>query len=373
MDRQFCDCTRDGFCPRFNRQMTGRFREICAGTNVDLGTAAAFREQWMREALGVASSAAKSEVRSSSRSLVLSNTQAPGDLVAMTASIFSLHKMYPKQYTTAVECLYPDVFTHNPYVVSRSSLPPPIHKVAMHYPAIHDSNVRGIHFMQGWCEFLGMALGIYLPLLSNRPRLYFDTPHPKSGDYWLVCSGIKNDFTAKQWLGYQEVVSSLKGIVRFIQVGNAVDNHPKLDGAEYLVGKTTLRQLFDITRKARGVLCGVSLLMHVAAAVRKPAVVIAGGREPVAWNAYPRQQYVHTNGALQCKDIHGRVGEACWRTRTVPLRDGDPHDKDICEHPQNGVPKCMTMISPRMVAELVLVYDRQYSIKEPVCDYSLHR
>jgi hypothetical protein len=336
--------------------MTGRFWEICRGINVDLGTSAAFRAQWDAEV------AAARVVVEPPRSLVLANDQAPGDAVAMTAAVYSLHRAHPGRFRTAVRTRWREVWEHNP------DLTPPEDGAAelqMHYPAIHKSNERAVHFMQGWCEHLGAALGVDVPLLTDRPHLYFSDPEPPlAGDYWVVCSGTKSDFTCKGWgrERYQRVVDEVwwRTGTRFVQVGGAGDDHPRLRGAEDMVGKTTLRQLFDLVRRARGVLCGVTLLMHVAAALDKPAVVVAGGREPVAWNAYPRQQYVHTVGALGCRDTQGRAGRACWRSRVVPLGDGTPHDRDPCERSEGGVPACMRLIRPAEVAAAVLRYDRQY-------------
>jgi ADP-heptose:LPS heptosyltransferase len=218
-----------------------------------------------------------------------------------------------------------------------------------------------------------MALDVAVPLLTNRPHLYFDTPAPPVEDFWLVCSGGKKDFTNKLWgqYNYQQVLNIAVG-VKFVQVGGSEDDHPPLHYAENLVGRTTLRQLFDLCRRARGVLCGVSLLMHVAAALDKPAIVIAGGREPVAWNAYPRQQYLHTVGMLPCSSPQGDVGQACWRSRVVPLGDDTVMDRDTCQYPVNGtptrltrqtMPRCMSMIQPIEVAELLRRYNRQYEVQ----------
>ena len=349
----FCDCTSDGYCNRYGRVMAGRFREICAGRNTDLGTAAAFRAQWQQEA--------PSSVQINQGKpipLLLKTAQAPGDAVAMTAAIYSLHKAHPGRYLTAVESPWPEVFANNPYVVpARSDMAP----LEMHYPAIHQSNHRAIHFMQGWCEFLSMALGVNVPLLTNRPHLYFEHPLPKllpghlRANYWVLCAGGKRDFTNKQWPYYKELVQRLKSDITFVQVGSANDNHPPIeDTITGVLGHTTLSDLFELVRRARGVVCGVSLLMHVAAALEKPAVVIAGGREPVAWNAYPKQHYVHTVGCLPCSDPQGHVGGACWRSRTIPLGDSAVLDKDPCLFPEDGAPRCMRMIKADTIAELVL-------------------
>ncbi len=179
-----------------------------------------------------------------------------------------------------------------------------------------------------------------------------------------MCSGGKSDFTNKLWghERYQEVIDILHGKVHFIQVGENTTDHPPLRGLVYnVVGCTNLRKLFEIVRRARGVLCGVSLLMHVAAALQRPAVVIAGGREPVQWNCYPKQQYLHTVGALGCSSPQGGDrGEACWRSRVVPLGDNEGLDAHPCLFPDVNTPKCMSLISPENVAELIMCYNQQY-------------
>ncbi len=373
---QFCDCPSDGYCPRYNRIMSGRFKEICEGTNCDLGTAAAFREQWAKEIIGIPQIPVQSHTQYPQRiPLLLKTDQCPGDAVVMTAAIYSLHKAHPGKYITAVESPYPEVFKYNPDVheynnfktgeVSDDKLNEVFKPLQMHYPAIHQSNERGIHFMQGFTEHLGNALSINVPLLTNRPRLYFPNTDEfiPQGNYWVICSGGKQDLTNKLWGhdNYQQVISSIKNKVQFVQVGDKLMDHPHLDFTEWMVGKTNLRELFDLVRQSRGVVCGVSLLMHVAAALEKPCIVIAGGREPVTWNAYPYQHYLHTVGALPCTTFKGDKG-ACWRSRVLPLGDGTILDKDTCQRPIEGIPECMRMIKPESVVELVLRYNKQYEV-----------
>ena len=132
------------------------------------------------------------------------------------------------------------------------------------------------------------------------------------------------------------VVERFAGRILFVQVGEAGHHHPALRGVLDLRGKTTLRQLVRLVHHAQGVLGPVTLLMHLAAAVEvgpgmprnRPCVVVAGGREPAQWEAYPHHQYLHTNGALRCCDNGG-----CWKSRVVPLGDGDAKDEPdkLCE------------------------------------------
>jgi ADP-heptose:LPS heptosyltransferase len=195
-----------------------------------------------------------------------------------------------------------------------------------------------------------------------------------------VASGGKTDFTAKWWdiHRYQKVVSHFRGRVLFVQVGEAGHHHPPLSGVLDLRGKTDLRQLVRLIYHAEGVLCPVTSLMHLAAAIEvKPGapknracVVVAGGREPMQWEAYPHHQFIHMNGALRCCDNGG-----CWKARTVPLGDGD--EKDRPEHlcvdvvwrdlpmkgPRNrttpekyALPKCMDMITADEVIRRIELY-----------------
>jgi ADP-heptose:LPS heptosyltransferase len=358
MHRAMCDCQSDGYCPRYRTLMTGRKREICQGINVDPGEAAVLRDHWARESASTVSGWRSSNAMEERRRLLMKTDQRVGDAVAMTAAIYSLHRKYPGRFLTAVESPWLEVFAFNPDVVPADSIPD-AEPLQMHYPSIHAANERAVHFMGAWCEHLGDALGIDVPLLTNRPRLYFDKAQPTARDYWIVCSGGSTDMTNKLWghSNYQKTVNLTSGRVKWVQVGANDQDHQPLFCHMRAVGKTGLRDLFDLVRECRGVLCGVSLLMHVAAALEKPTVVIAGGREPVQWNAYPRQHYLHTVGVLPCCKSGG-----CWRARVQPIHDGSQFDEMPCERPSLAsfgtvIPECMAMILPEEVAEKILTID----------------
>lgn len=291
-------------------------RAICQGAGVDLGTAAAFREQWSQPV-----AATQPPVP-----LVLHTHQAPGDAVVMTAAVYSLHRAHPGRYVTAVSSEHAAVFLHNPDVTECDGLP-----LVMHYPAIMQANTRAVHFMQAYCEFLGSALGIHVPLFTERPRLYFDTP-ARASDYWVIAPDVKDDFTCKRWRGWQEVVDRLPGI-QFVQVGLGGE---ALRGVERV--RTSLRALFEVIRNSTGVLCGVSLPMHVAAALEKPCIVIAGGREPPTWEQYSTTMFLHTIGRLPCCRVSG-----CWKSRI-----------EDCVDPVGDVPRCNTLVTPEEVANVLL-------------------
>lgn len=92
------------------------------------------------------------------------------------------------------------------------------------------------------------------------------------------------------------------------------------------------------------------LLLH---RIGDPCVVIAGGREPPHVTAYPHHQFIHTVGALRCCDNGG-----CWRSRTVPLSDGDEkdHPDALCVDVVGRLPRCMDMINAAEVIRRVQLY-----------------
>jgi hypothetical protein len=157
------------------------------------------------------------------------------------------------------------------------------------------------------------------------------------------------------------VVNHFRDKILFVQVGETGHYHPELSGVLDFRGRTTLREIVQLVHHAQGVLCPVTFLMHLAAAVEtrpglapnRPCVIVAGGREPPHWEAYPTHQFIHNVGALQCCATGG-----CWRSRTLPLNDG--HEKDapgaLCLDVTDGLPRCMAMIAPAEVIRRIKLH-----------------
>ena len=80
---------------------------------------------------------------------------------------------------------------------------------------------------------------------------------------------------------------------------------------------------------------------------------MAGGREPPQWEAYPHHQFLHRAGALQCCDNGG-----CWKSRVVPLGDGDEKDapENCCVDVVGTLPRCMDLIAAEDVIRAIEVY-----------------
>jgi ADP-heptose:LPS heptosyltransferase len=291
----------------------------------------------------------------------------PGDALVMSAAIYSLHQAHPGRFRTAVETSADGLFDYLPYVwkAAPGDLEG-VRKVNVEYPAVNQSNQRGIHFMSAYCEGLSQALGVPVPLATNRPQIHVSTRERewmsavqeitgRPTQFWVVNAGHKTDYTAKWWgtENYQRVVDLLRGKVQFAQIGSLEHTHPPLRGVIDLRGKTDdHRQLVRLCWHASGGLGGVTFLQHLCAALEKPYVCLLGGREPNLWTSYPLQQTFHTLGALPCCRT-----SACWRSRTVALKDGSEQDNSLCENPFFGpdtIPACMARIEPEEVARAIL-------------------
>ena len=284
------------------------------------------------------------------RSLRLLNQLSPGDVVMLTAAVRDLHRSHPDKFQTCVQTSAGSLWDHNPLVTQMPAADSEIEDIQCAYPLIHRSNRTPHHFIHGFIQDLGDKLGVKIEPTEFKGDIHLSEDERRwmsqvqeitrmTVPFWIIGAGGKFDFTAKWWPveRYQQVVDHFAGRILFVQVGEVHHHHPPLRGVLDLRGKTNLRQLIRLMHHAQGVLCPVTLHMHLAAAVpvrkgmpkNRPCVVVAGGREPAQWEAYPHHQYLHRNGALPCCDQGG-----CWKSRVVPLGDKDPKDElnKLCTH-----------------------------------------
>ena len=308
------------------------------------------------------------------RKLILKNHQSPGDILMLTAAVRDLHACYPGQFLTGVSTSASQLWENNPHITEIDEDDPDVTVLECRYPLIHKSNFAPYHFVHAFSHYLNDQLGLNItPLyhrgdihLSAREKAWISQVHEMTGEdtpFWIVTAGGKYDYTVKWWdnTRYQQVVDHFQGRIQFVQVGELRHHHPPLRGVLDLRGRTDTRQLVRLVYHSQGVLCGVTFLMHLAAAVeakpRNPrnraAVVIAGGREPTQWEAYPHHQFLHTLGALRCCQDGG-----CWKSRTLPLGDGDEKDdpKNLCTDVVGALPRCMDMITAQEVIRRIEMY-----------------
>jgi ADP-heptose:LPS heptosyltransferase len=302
------------------------------------------------------------------------NSEISGDVMMLTAALRDLHRCYPGQFITDVRTACPHLWENNPYITQLDDNDPEATVLQCEYPLIHQSNQRPFHFIHGFIHFLNEKLNPQVEPtefkgdihISPIEKSWFSQVREELGQgvpFWIVVAGGKQDYTIKWWdhRRFQEVVDHFLGKILFVQVGEKRHMHQPLTGVLDLRGKTDLRQLVRLVYHSQGVLCPVTSLMHMAASIEvkgggpknRPCVVVAGGREPSQWEAYPHHQFIHTNGSLKCCDNGG-----CWKSRTFPLGDGDEKDRpeNLCVDIARKLLRCMYMITATHVIQRIETY-----------------
>lgn len=281
--------------------------------------------------------------------------KSPGDILTFTAAIRSLKLSYPDMQV-CVETTCPELWQGNPDVTKL--IAGYCHIVEMH-SHLHQPRRN---FIEAYCSHLAANLGLPVPQLASTPVLNLSEAEKglrlvKDGKPYLVlAAGGKTDHTVKQASRgfWQAVVSRINRKYRVVQVGAIADYHHSLTGVTNLIGKTTLRELASVVYHSEGGLGGVTLLQHLCAALGKPYVCVAGGREDRHWTDYPLQHTFSAVGSLPCCESGG-----CWLSRTVAIPDGDYIlNSKLCTLPvidkDEVVPKCLTLFSPNEVVEAFL-------------------
>jgi hypothetical protein len=284
----------------------------------------------------------------------------------MTAAVRDLHACYPGEYLTDVRSSCSEIWENNPYLTPLSDNDPDVTQIECHYPLINRSNQEPWHFIHGYIQHLNEVLSVNIrPTefkgdihLSEQEKAWYSQVHEIVGrdvPFWIIVSGGKFDYTTKWWETerYQEVINYFLGQILFVQVGDLSHRHPPLEGVLDLRGKTDLRQLIRLVYHSDGVLCPVTSLMHFAAAIdskhpnrgRRACVVVAGGREPAHWEAYPGHQFLHTIGALRCCAFGG-----CWKSTVGGV------DADSCKETIGNLPRCMDLIQSKHVIQAISQY-----------------
>lgn len=233
------------------------------------------------------------------------------------------------------------------------------------------SSSSGEHITHAFHRAIEEKTGFILPRGEPIPIIQLAEYEKKlppiiDGRYWVICIGQRPPFTSKFWPAerWQTVVNSLPEIT-FVQVGfddgkeDSLHKHPILEGHNVinLVGKTQddrsgIRDLFRLVYHADGGCSLVSSLMHILAGFKKPAVVVAGAREPTRFELYPWQRYLYNQGTMKCAGIcsddkhreHSGI-RSCWK-----------ESRGACPNLESGHPKCIMMIEPEDVTKAVRSY-----------------
>src|SRR5579862_2477302 len=160
------------------------------------------------------------------------------------------------------------------------------------------------HLVQQMLDKVALDTGMKVTASDVRPELDVRPMRRTQEPSVVLHSGTNPRLPSKDWgLGRWEKLSGLlrTGGVRVRQVGSP--SEPSLPGTEDLRGVAPA-SLPEVFAESWAVVCVVGFLMHLAEAVRTPAVVLYGGREHPAIDGYPDQTHL-SSGPLACR---GRWG-----------------------------------------------------------------
>lgn len=302
-----------------------------------------------------------------------------GDLVVLGGALRELESSYPGEFKITIESSFAEFWRPCPFVKVEppnsytKRIPGEIVIRHLYAKALEEANRRPRHLLQAFVDEINSKLRTRVKVKEFRGESWFKSETAASEGpveialgqhvpYWIVCNGGKFDRTVKWWpnSAYQQVVRALRSRVLFVQVGRSGDYHPRLKDTLDFRGGTDLATLLRLVYWAEGVLCPITSLMHLAAAVPRPpgvpgirpCVVLGGGIEPPHLTAYPGHRFLSTVGALPC------TGSGCWRARTFKLGDGRSEDDQdqLCLDVKNLHPHCMGLIQPAEVTRAISVF-----------------
>lgn len=199
----------------------------------------------------------------------------------------------------------------------------------------HLGYVNGIHKHIG--EQIGLNIGVKLQP-GWRP-VYHPRGRAKGPADAIVmqnsCRGAQFSATTKEWVfeRWNELAARLRESRHaLVQVGTTMD--PPITGTQDLRGKTSMADLAAILERARLFVGLESGLMHLAAAVGAPSVIIYGGRTRPWETGYPWHWHV-ANTEIECAGCALNTGcphdvkcmaeigvEAVWDSVQKALRGG---------------------------------------------------
>lgn len=286
------------------------------------------------------------------RKIILEQPQSPGDVLTFTGALRDF-KLSNPDIEVDVRTPCGEILENNPYLTKLDDNDPEVEKYNIGYDTINDSGWRNHHFSDAFRIEIEEKTGLKVEKTSSLPDLHLSDIEKKwtnqvamtfqyPGKFWLLNAGYKVDCELKQYPteSYQKMIDLLKDKVQFVTIGHRNHVHPKLEGVYNLVGETDLRQLIRLMWWAEGTVGPISFQMVLAAAFQKPAVVVAGGKESVHWQAFNNHRFLYTNGALKCCPYDG-----CWKSKYKE-----------CTNRVGGVPRCYALIRPEDVARAIEMY-----------------
>jgi ADP-heptose:LPS heptosyltransferase len=314
----------------------------------------------------------------SKKTIIIRHSRAVGDILVMTAVVRDIYKEYSDRFEIGVETPFMELWENNPYIIKLKNKRLGASVYTLSYgDGIQKAGKEPIHFLQAFHNDFEKKTGLKVPLTEPRPDIHLSeaelADRPIKDRYWVVLSGGKSDFTTKhpRFFDVQDSVDVLNQLgLKVVQAGakggKPANIHRTLAGTIDLRGETSVRDFLKLIHHSDGVICSITFAMHAAAALEKPCIVLAGGREEWWWEGYVREnpafkglnvnvphRFLHTMGLLDCC----RGPRACWKNKVLKSEG----DKSYCSYPHlepegQSVPLCQHMIGANRIVESALHY-----------------
>lgn len=296
------------------------------------------------------------------KEIVFHNRQRLGDILMFTAGVRDFKKTFPDVRVNVISTAG-HIWDNNPNI-DRTLVPTEQNTIKIGPGKLTNaSNRLDWHFANAFRISIEDALNIHIVQGESRPDIWFteeefNAPRIFKEPYWVIVISGEKGWGCKMYPfeRWQKFINQNKDTT-FVQLGTNEDNPPRLQGSNVIdyVGKTQdkntgIRDLFKIFLNAEGSIGLVSFHMHLSGALYKPAIVIAGAREPVSFTRYQGHQYLATEGCLPCAAI-----SACWHCNidTCPQLVIDETKTHIGDR---KVPKCVDIIYPEDITHALSMY-----------------
>lgn len=286
---------------------------------------------------------------------ILRHHRMPGDILAMTPLVRAIDKQYPGSIISCITLQGEDIWINNPHIYNNKYVDLSEAKmVDLDYNHVLDYPESQLHHSYGFKIDWEQKTGQKLDIWDCKPEIFLNNSEieksreyiNKFGRYIVLSAGVKPHCKVKLWPDkYWEELIQKNMEYKFVMVGLAKYYHLLLLNKYYhvidYIEQTDLRELFSLVYGSVGVLSYNSLLMHIAAAFDKSAIILSGGREPLTYSYYPNQKQFHT----RCKFV---TDYGCLKSN---LRGTEK----VCYSVDTilDCPECMAKITPSMVSKAI--------------------
>lgn len=174
----------------------------------------------------------------------------------------------------------------------------------------HSGQQPSKHILEILADEVSLETAPKTPALFLNPKEIHKARLPAKTKPWIAIqsTGLSEWTDNKNW-GHQNmarVVQKLRNKFSFVQLGAAAD--PALDVDLNLCGRVNVRQAVATLVSCQALICQVGFLMHAAAALQIPSVVIYGGFEAPWQSGYAWNENLYN--PVECSP--------CWLTTPCP-------------------------------------------------------